>query len=477
MALSQEEKEILRAGLQQGKSREEVISAIQKFRGQSRRVTDTPQTQEEGIGGIKGVAGGFTKSFLRTGRNVLGLAQGAGQRVLAGIDPTRTLEEVREETGFKTLQRGTEEFQEFEERVTPEGTAEKVGAVTGEIAQFLLPSTAVLKARKATEGLIKGTGIASRSGRLFARAGVEAAAGAGVVGLQRGDLTDKDVKTAAIISAAFPFLGAGIRGAKGIVGKGAEETGKKIQQVTIRPSARDLKDGFKIDNIQKYKVGGNLPQIIAKTEKRMNSLSDDLRKSLQGSDDTIDLSKTLEKTRSAIEKGKAKAFGENKASERVLKQIKEEITEVSEDGIVNILEANAVKRGAGRKGAWVFGSADPDAKAVERIYSKFYQILKKEIEASAPNVKKINKEISDLIPIQNAALRRLPVEQRNNIFSLTDSMALIGAAFDPAALSVLGATRLSKSGRFANVLIRAGEKMQQQKAGGPIRQRFLGPVN
>jgi hypothetical protein len=60
-----------------------------------------------------------------------------------------------------------------------------------------------------------------------------------------------------------------------------------------------------------------------------------------------------------------------------------------------------------------------------------------------------------------AALRRLPVEQRNNALSLTDSIGLFSSIFDPKALLVLGATKAANSGRVGNVL---------QKAGAAIRK-------
>ena len=90
-------------------------------------------------------------------------------------------------------------------------------------------------------------------------------------------------------------------------------------------------------------------------------------------------------------------------------------------------------------------------------------MLKGNIEKAAPEgVREINQQLSELIPIQNAALRRLPVEQRNQAIGLTDSIGLFSAVFDPRALLILGATKASKSGRVGNVLQKTGAAMQKK---------------
>lgn len=87
------------------------------------------------------------------------------------------------------------------------------------------------------------------------------------------------------------------------------------------------------------------------------------------------------------------------------------------------------------------------------------------IEKNAPEgVKELNKQMSDLIPISNAALRRLPVEQRNNMISLTDSIGLFSAIFDPRSLALLGANRLAKSGKFGNFLMNVAESVKKPSA-------------
>lgn len=245
-----------------------------------------------------------------------------------------------------------------------------------------------------------------------------------------------------------------------LAGKVAETTGQKIQQSVIRPSIYDIKDGFKVENIAKYDVGGTLPETIAKSHTKMNELTQELAAKLKESDVKINLEDTLRKTAERLGADKNANFGDNAALDRVLNQIGDEVARVGSNE-VDLVAATNVKRGAGSKGAWAYNRPEADASAIERAYTEFYNVLKEEIEKAAPaGVKEINKQLSELIPIQTAALRRLPVEQRNNVFSLTDSIGFFSALFDPRALLLVGATKAAKSGRVGNALVNAGRKLQ-----------------
>jgi hypothetical protein len=250
------------------------------------------------------------------------------------------------------------------------------------------------------------------------------------------------------------------KGGLGIVGQGVEKTGQKIQQSVIRPSVKDIADGFKVENVSKYDVGGSLPETIAKTHAKMNELGQQLAEKLKGSDVKINLEDTLHRTAERLGADKHATFGDNAALDRVLEHIAEEVKRVGGRG-VDLVQATNIKRGAGNKGAWAYNRPEADASAIERAYTEFYSVLKDEIEKAAPpGVQHINKQLSELIPIQNAALRRLPVEQRNNVFSLTDSIGFMSALFNPKALLLVGASKAARSGKVGNTLVKTGQRLQ-----------------
>lgn len=454
-------------------SQEQFLQLKQNLRTGSEQPAQQPATQSGGMGDF---ATGFTKSLLGTARNVAGTAQDIGQRVLAGVTPGKNLQDIKQTTGIKSISNQTPEGQAVRQLLTPKNQAEQTGALVSEIAQFLAPSSAVLKGQQALGGLITGSGKLAKAGRVAVKAGTEAAFGGGLTALQRGDIDDRDVKSAALISAMFPVLGATVQPTKRLASKGLEKTGQKIQTTVLKPGKRELEQGFKIENVSKYGLGGNLEQTLGKSEALMNKLSKQLNKVMKDADTTIDLVKVYDDTVADLTKQTKKQFGENAKLENVLNKLQQEIAFVAPEGKLKVPDANTVKRAAGKKGAWVFGNTDPDSTANEIIYSKFYSKLKDAIEKAAPEVADINKQLSEIIPIQNAALKRIPVEQRNQAFGLLDTIGLVGSVFDPKALGIIGANRLAKSGRFGNLLVEASQKLKNPQSRNVILERYLGEL-
>ena len=283
--------------------------------------------------------------------------------------------------------------------------------------------------------------------------------------MQKGEV-GKDAKVGAIVGALMPAVGKTYSWVKG----GLKPVGEKIQQTVIRPTIKDVKDGFKIENVSKYDVGGTLEETVTKVHTKINSLVKELQSKLKASDGQVSLNKVYKELKDEFLSQKSKNFGDSEAIKRVISSLKQEIKEVSgKKSLVDLVEATNIKRGAGTKGSWVFGRLEADATATEKVYTKFYQKIKKAIEDVSPDdIKGINKQISELIPISNASLRRLPVEQRNNILSLTDSIGLFASVFDPKALALIGANRLSKSGKFGQFLINLAEKTSKTEIGKRI---------
>lgn len=111
-----------------------------------------------GVGGIGGIALGAGKQALGIATGVSRGLQGFGQRVLAGIDPTKTLEDIRAETGFKSLDVAKPEGQAVQEALETRGVAEKTGARITDVATFFVPGAkAAQVAGRATQAIGRGT--------------------------------------------------------------------------------------------------------------------------------------------------------------------------------------------------------------------------------------------------------------------------------------------------------------------------------
>jgi hypothetical protein len=272
----------------------------------------------------------------------------------------------------------------------------------------------------------------------------------------------KGAVTGAITGAAFGLAEKGIKTFADLVGK----TGDKIQTSVIKPTQADIKDGFSIDTVKKYNLGGSLKQSFEKTDLKLDELSKKLNEKLTNTNSTIDLNLIYEKTAKRLLGNKLENFGSNTQMEGAIEKLRNEISSVSgQNGLVSIPEAQLVKRASGHFGAWTYGVPTPEATASQKVYNTFYNELKTAIEEGSPDgVKAINKEISNLIPVMNALIRRIPVAERNSAISLTDIITLSAASLEPRALALSLANFASKSGRVGALLGKA------PKAGDTVKK-------
>lgn len=297
------------------------------------------------------------------------------------------------------------------------------GSILGKTAQFGALSGAGGVANAITEG---------KSAKDVAKEGVSEAAKGALTGF------------------TFGVLEKGLTGATNLINK----SGEKIQQTVIKPNDGDLKDGFKVETLKKYNLGGSLKDTFKKTTDTLASLEGQLNKKLGENNTAVNLNSVFENTKKSLSTDKFKGFGSNTQVNSALERLQSEIENVAgKNGLVSIPEAQIVKRASGHFGAWQYGNTDPAAKASEQVYNAFYNQLKTQIEKSSPEgVREINRQMGELIPVLNAVIRRIPVAERNAGVSLTDILTLTGAAVDPRMLALTAVNFAQKSGTVGKAL-------------------------
>ena len=255
------------------------------------------------------------------------------------------------------------------------------------------------------------------------------------------------------------LLGGAASGAVSGISSLLGSLGDKISFGVIKPSLADIKDGFNIDTVNDNNLGGTLNQTLTKTKTLMNDLSSQLASKLQDSDAGIDLADVFDQTANDLtsQQGKLAGFGQNAATGRVLQQLQDEVLSANPTGELSIPDAQTVKQATGGMGAWQYGSADPDANAKETVYNTFYRNLKTAIENNSPaGVKEINQKLSDLIPVMNAVIRRIPIAERNSAISLPDMISLGAAMINPiGGGAALALERAAGSGVVGSLLSKA----------------------
>lgn len=321
------------------------------------------------------------------------------------------------------------------------GIAATLGGSLG--AGGLAETGTLQSASKAAPTLLKTVGTGAAYGGL-----------SGIGGAAQQDKSISDIaKSGALGATVGGILGGATYGLSKLV----QTAGDKIMLSTIKPSRADIADGFRLDTIKQYNLGGSLSNSYDKTEAELGRLTQQLNSKLANSDATINMTDVLAQTEKNLVGNKLKTFGSNTSLAGALDQLKAELGSVSDTGQMSIPDAQLVKQASGRMGAWQYGTTDPAATAREKVYNAFYSTLKTAIENnSPPGVKEINGQLSKLIPVANAIVRRIPVAERNSALGLTDMLTLTAGILDPRALAGFGISLAQKSGAAGNLLSKAG---------------------
>jgi len=423
-----------------------------------------------------------------TDQGLLGqFATGAGKGIISSITGAAAL-------GERGLQLATKPFlpkeaeltgaasEELvpEELRTPQTPAEKAGFAVEQIAEFFFPAGLASKGIKGTEALLGATKLTGKglgAAKIGGRAAIGAGELAGVESIQSGGKPEdlKGVVGAAILGGAIPIVG-GLVGHKlaGLSGRLA----KGIETKIIKPTARDLKNGFKIDNIFKYKLGGSLETTALKTHQKIQEASKALSNLVGGSKASVNVAKIIKNVEKEVESGKLRNFGSIEGMKRSLNNFKEEISqldEISSKGVMNLVDAQAWKRSVGNHGAWLYGARDPESKASEAVANIMYTQIRAAIERAAPKeLKDMNKILSELIPIEQALIRRVPIADRQNMLGLGDIVTLLPSFANPSNLWFFTLNKLSKSGTVANYLKAIDDLKFLPEARGGIRELLFG---
>lgn len=335
-----------------------------------------------------------------------------------------------------------------DEQLKPKSAPEGIGKFAGQAQQFALGAEGTKPLVGAVENTVSKFGLPSLGKKListFARSLIGGGEGYGISRLQ--GVNKEDATTNALIAGTLPWVGAGFSALK----ESAGALGEKIQTAVIKPSKADLADGFKIENVNKYKLGGNLAETADKVQGTIKNLVTELKTKIKPGTADVDLNKVGSAVIDKFSKATAENAGSNMAIQRELQKFIQEIDALSPNGIVDIADAQLTKQGFGAQGAWQWNIPLEDANAKEQIYNFAYNQIKKEIEAQgAPGIAAINKQLSELIPIQNAVIRRIPIAARSNPLSLTDIVSLIKNG--PGGLTLFSLNRLLKSGKIGSAL-------------------------
>ena len=333
-------------------------------------------------------------------------------------------------------------------------------------------------------GVAKTAGAGVKTGVLAAvKAGVKAGAKSGVL-YGAGDAMSEDRNvlggalmggaSGAIAGGLIPAaIGGGLKVAKVItspfstainkIAPALEKAAIKVENVITKPSKTDIAHGFKANNVFKYNLGGGIGQSLQKTESLIGQLVSRAENLRGKSKSTIDLNTIVNSVADDLSTGGVNKLGMNKKIYNAFKSFVKELEEVAPTGKMNTVDAQKAKVALGKMGSWLNGTKDLDANASETVANALYTKFKVAIENAVDDpaeLKAINKQLSEIIPIQNVLLKRIPVAERNSALSLTDIITAGSGMVDPKGWGLFAVNRLSKSGQFAEGLYKGAQKLK-----------------
>lgn len=361
-------------------------------------------------------------------------------------------------------------FGEARQALQPRNANQAAGQAIERTAEFFAP-TGVTNKIKA--GVKTGTRLLDT---LFG-AGIEGAS-AGAVGAAQSGSPSTGVKTglaAGTTAAAIPAAASGARW-----------LGERIERSLIKAGKADVEAGFNISNIFKHKLGGTLSESFDKSTERLNGLSNELRTQLRlygptGKLPDIDIMQALTDTATELGGSQARNFGSNTGIQSAIQKLMDDpwFQSAAQNGKADLVTANEIKQAIGELGSWQYGMRDPDSLAMEKVANTLYSKLRKMIETASPGgpsrIKALNQAMGEIVPIRQAIIRRIPVEQRQNVLNLGD---LIGVGTGNLGLSL--ANRLLRSGRTANAAVGLSDVLPgaagpSAKIAGTLASMTLGP--
>jgi hypothetical protein len=451
----------------------------------------TPEPEQKGL--LGGIASGL-------GNVAVGAAKGLGSTI-AGAS---ALGEKMMSAPLKAVGAPVQEDylgERVQEKLKPEGLAQKIGFGAEQIGEFLIPGAAPVKAAKAAQvglGLAKAekaVGVAGKAakaaeaakglGRLGTRMGTEAAAVGGVAAIQQGELGDEAVG-AAKFGAAVPIIGKGLS-AVGATGRALGIAPDKIINSLIKPLQRDFFFGKNpgAGVAKEGIVANSWDDLIDKLGAKTEEIGEQIGTTLKGATQRVSLSGVMKPLDDAIVGAKT-APGINAPLITRLETAKKDITRIiRKKKQITPQEAFKIKQSIANLTKFTEPLTD---NALNKALKGIYGNIKEKINVAVPAVKELNERYANIKTAHIAAKYRDRIIERQNVLPLASKIAggVSGFSFGsiPGALLgvMAGATveRGLASPAFKTRVAAALQKMsiveRREAIKNPIVKNFLNRV-
>lgn len=378
---------------------------------------------EQGVVGLKGIGTGLAKSGLS-------LLRGAGEfgQDIAQATAGRVIESL---TGSDRQSLGTDIYDpesvvgsKVKESLQPKGTAEKIGSFVGDVASYVLPGSAAMKATKGASFLTK--------------AAVLGASDATMTTIRQGEFNRESVDSA-IISSVFPFAGKGLTTLKtSLLGKNA---GAKVINSLIKPLLKDFSYGKNPGRAvaESGIVANNLDDLAIGIRNARQDIGEQISEKIANTKTVYSVNDSMAALDDAIKEAQ-KSPRTNSAIINRLQNLKDDLLVVGEDGLptrkldnLTAQEVFEIKKEVGDLTRWTGNASDDEIvnKALKNVYGN----LKSKLDKTIPEIKELNEKYADLKSAEIATIYRDKIAARQNLISFSGTQLGTAAAVTSAVVS------------------------------------------
>lgn len=286
----------------------------------------------------------------------------------------------------------------------------------------------------------------------------------------------KDIVDIGVNTLGAPILKAEAKPLLSLGNKAIESTGEKlgnianrIQGTKVKINMPEMKKGAMNDLYGKYEVFGNAKQANQQWNEKLSDVANQLKQKLEvsASDPAnyADVNEIFNDAKTTLLNGKSKTA--QIELNNALDNLQSQFNDAYQNGKINILDAQIEKQHIGKKGDWLnkngATSGNPQASLDAQAHNALYDALKKNIEnKGTEGIKELNKQLSEMIPMERASAKQVLIENRKNPISLDDYLGGLAVAssasaghFLPAIMA--GANMITKSPNIAKLSHNVGK--------------------
>lgn len=389
---NQDKQPVFQEAMSRGATPEQILDKII----QDNYIPSGQETEPEGEKGIKGFGLGVAKGMLSTASNLTGLARKASSKIpntlmaIPGIAPLAQLVKAGGEADKK--------LEPYKQNFKPQGTAEKIGFGTEQVAEFFIPAGGTAKAVKAAEAginTLKAGKAATSALKLGSKVAIGAGEAAGVTALQGG--SKEEVKTAAVLGGAFSAVSKGI---EKLLENAPKTAWSSILKRTPTEAAKN--PDLPAQAAKTGLSGASRTSILNKAQQQIQNIEvalDDLLSQSTGKIGTLKIAPYLDELRNAYKN----VPGEQTSLEAIDNVMRDLLKRKS----LTLPEANELKRSIYGAIAKSYGKGMLELPAKTEAQKLIAAGLKREIEKVVPEVKSLNEQQAVYIQVKKAIEKAL----------------------------------------------------------------------